>query len=102
MCRHTIVKNPFGDSGVLSALWTKLYTQFVRDFSQLVRHAAREESVVARAGSKTNLPGTTEALVPLMTNQKSKEILAVDIVIPVHSERPEALEATLSACLKQT
>jgi GT2 family glycosyltransferase len=37
-----------------------------------------------------------------MTNQKSKEILAVDIVIPVHSERPEALEATLSACLTQT
>jgi GT2 family glycosyltransferase len=37
-----------------------------------------------------------------MTNQKSKEILAVNIVIPVHSERPEALEATLSACLKQT
>lgn len=37
-----------------------------------------------------------------MTRQENKEILAVDIVIPVHSERPEVLAATLSACLKQT
>jgi GT2 family glycosyltransferase len=37
-----------------------------------------------------------------MTDQENKEILAVDIVIAVYRERPEALEATLSACLKQT
>jgi len=37
-----------------------------------------------------------------MTHQGSKELLAVDIVVPVYGELPEALAATLSACLKQT
>ncbi len=57
---------------------------------------------VARAGSGTNLPGTVQALALLMPNEEKKETLAVDIVIAVYNERPEALEATLSACLKQT
>jgi GT2 family glycosyltransferase len=37
-----------------------------------------------------------------MTHQEINRPLAVDVVIPVHDERPEALAATLSACLKQT
>lgn len=37
-----------------------------------------------------------------MTNQETSIPIAVDAVIPVHGERPEALAATLSACLKQT
>jgi len=37
-----------------------------------------------------------------MTYSENKGPLAVDVVIPVHAERPEALEATLSACVKQT
>jgi len=37
-----------------------------------------------------------------MTHQENNRPLAVDVVIPVHDERPEALAATLSACLKQT
>jgi GT2 family glycosyltransferase len=37
-----------------------------------------------------------------MTHQENNRPLAVDVVIPVHGERSEALTATLSACLKQT
>src|SRR5260370_10144171 len=37
-----------------------------------------------------------------MTNHENSMPIAVDAVIPVHGERPEALAATLSACLKQT
>ncbi len=37
-----------------------------------------------------------------MTHQENKRLLAADIVIPVQGERPEALAATLSACLNQT
>jgi GT2 family glycosyltransferase len=37
-----------------------------------------------------------------MTNRENSMPIAVDAVIPVHGERPEALAATLSACLKQT
>lgn len=33
---------------------------------------------------------------------RSDNPLSVDVVIPVFNERPEALEATLSACVKQT
>lgn len=36
-----------------------------------------------------------------MTQQQNEGDLAVDAVIPVHAERLEGLEATLSACLKQ-
>jgi len=38
---------------------------------------------------------------PLVTHQNGIERLAVDIIIPVYSERSEALAATLCACLKQ-
>ena len=65
-------------------------------------HEARRELTVARAISSTNLPGTLKLLAPLMPDEEKKATLAVDIVIAVHNERPEALEATLSACLKQT
>jgi len=37
-----------------------------------------------------------------MAHQENTRPLAADVVIPVHGERPAALEATLSACLKQT
>lgn len=37
-----------------------------------------------------------------MTHQDDNNRPPVDIVIPVYGERPEALAATLSACLKQT
>jgi cellulose synthase/poly-beta-1,6-N-acetylglucosamine synthase-like glycosyltransferase len=37
-----------------------------------------------------------------MTHQENDRPPGVDAIIPVHAERPEALEATLSACLKQT
>jgi GT2 family glycosyltransferase len=37
-----------------------------------------------------------------MTHQENIRLLAADVVIPVHGERPKALAATLSACLKQT
>jgi len=37
-----------------------------------------------------------------MTLQDSHKTGAVDIVIPVYCEKPEALAATLSACQKQT
>ena len=37
-----------------------------------------------------------------MTYSENEGPPAVDVVIPVHAERPEALAATLSACVKQT
>lgn len=37
-----------------------------------------------------------------MTHQENNRPLAVDVVIPVHGERSEALATTLSACLRQT
>jgi cellulose synthase/poly-beta-1,6-N-acetylglucosamine synthase-like glycosyltransferase len=37
-----------------------------------------------------------------MTNQENNMPIAVDAVIPVYGDQPEALAATLSACLKQT
>ena len=37
-----------------------------------------------------------------MTNQENSKPIAVDAVIPVFGERPEALAATLSAILQQT
>jgi GT2 family glycosyltransferase len=38
---------------------------------------------------------------PIIYQDGNKQ-LAVDVVIPVYGERPEALAATLSACIKQT
>ncbi len=37
-----------------------------------------------------------------MTYQENNSLVPADVVIPVHGERPDALAATLSACLKQT
>src|ERR1039457_2910603 len=37
-----------------------------------------------------------------MVRQCGDNPLSVDVVIPVFNERPEALAATLSACVKQT
>ena len=37
-----------------------------------------------------------------MAHHENNRLFAADVVIPVYGERPEALAATLSACLKQT
>jgi hypothetical protein len=46
---HANLGSPFRDSGILSALQPKLYTQFVENFSQPAAHEAGEVSNVARA-----------------------------------------------------
>ena len=61
-----------------------------------------EESIVVRASSRTNLEEAIEALALPMTHQENNRTLAADVVIPVYGERPDALAATLSACLRQT
>jgi GT2 family glycosyltransferase len=73
-----------------------------RKFSQLSAPEVGEQSIVARASSVTIIRGAIETLALLMTHQENNMPLAVDAVIPVYGERPEALAATLSACLKQT
>jgi GT2 family glycosyltransferase len=59
-------------------------------------------SIGAGASSVRNLPAAVEALALPMTYLENNTLLTADVVIPVHGERPEALAATLSACLKQT
>jgi GT2 family glycosyltransferase len=52
--------------------------------------------------SEKNLPGAIEALGLPMTTQENNRLFAADVVIPVYGECPDALAATLSACLEQT
>ncbi|MGH9742223.1 MAG: glycosyltransferase family 2 protein, partial [Candidatus Acidiferrum sp.] len=48
------------------------------------------------SGNDRTLPET------LAFPETLKEQTAVDVIVPVYGERPEALASTLAACLKQT
>jgi GT2 family glycosyltransferase len=98
---HATLLSPFRDSRILAAFRLKLYTQCVENFSQSATLKRAESRRCSRKFCREKA-GAMETLGLLMIHQENNMPLAVDAAIPVYGERPEALAATLSACMKQT